>query len=184
MRPTKPFPAGTTKRLQQLLKQARSIADQRRIQAVLMRALDASPPERIAAVTGLSVNTVRVLHSRFLREGEAVLLGRPGRGGRRHSLLSAEQQAALLKKHVQAAGEGQLVEAGSFKREYEALVGHPVAATSVYRLLAKAGWRKIVPRPSHPGKQPEAEAAFKKVRGHPRAGKSAGRCALESPVHG
>ena len=121
MRPTKPFPAGTTKRLQQLLKQARSIADQRRIQAVLMRALDASPPERIAAVTGLSVNTVRVLHSRFLREGEAVLLGRPGRGGRRHSLLSAEQQAALLKKHVQAAGEGQLVEAGSFKREYEAL---------------------------------------------------------------
>lgn len=162
MRPTKPFPAGTTKRLQQLLKQARSMADQRRIQAVLMRALDASPPERIAAVTGLSVNTVRVLHSRFLREGEAVLVDRPGRGGRRRSLLSPDEQAALLKKHVQAAGEGHLVEAGSFKREYEALVGHAIAATTVYRLLAKAGWRKIVPRPSHPGKQPEAEAAFKK----------------------
>lgn len=162
MRPIKPFPAGTTKRLQQLLKQAHNVADQRRIQAVLMRALDASPPERIAAVTGLSVNTVRVLHSRFLREGEAVLVDRPGRGGRRHSLLTADQQVALLKKHVQAAGEGQLIEAGSFKREYETLVGHPVAATTVYRLLAKAGWRKIVPRPSHPGKHPEAEAAFKK----------------------
>jgi transposase len=162
MRPTKPFPAGTAKRLQELLKQARSIADQRRIQAVLMRALDASSPERIAAITGLSVNTVRVLHSRFLREGEAVLVDRPGRGGRRHSLLNPDQQDALLKKHVQAAGQGQLVEAGSFKREYETLVGHPVAATTVYRLLAKQGWRKIVPRPSHPGKQPEAEAAFKK----------------------
>jgi len=127
-----------------------------------MRAVDSSPPERIAVVTGLSVNTVRVLHSRFLREGEAFLIGRPGRGGRRHSLLSTEQQTALLKKHVQAAGEGHIVEAGSFKREYEALVGHLVAATTVYRLLAKAGWRKIVPRPSHPGKQPEAEAAFKK----------------------
>jgi len=162
MRPTKPFPTGTTKRLQQLLKQARSVADQRRIKAVLMRALDASPPGRIAVVTGLSVNTVRVLHSRFLREGEAFLLDRPGRGGRRHSLLSADQQTALLKKHVQAASEGQIVDAGTFKREYEALVGHPVAPTTVYRLLAKAGWRKIVPRPSHPGKQPEAEAAFKK----------------------
>ena len=162
MRPTKSFPAGTTQRLQQLLKQTRNVADQRRIQAVLMRALDASPPERIAAITGLSVNTVRVLHSRFLREGEAMLVGRPGRGGRRHSLLDADQQAALLKKHLPAAGEGQLVEAGSFKRDYETLVGHPVAATTVYRLLAKAGWRKIVPRPSHPGKQPEAEAAFKK----------------------
>ena len=162
MRPTKPFPTGTTKRLQQLLKQARSVADQRRIQAVLMRALDASPPERIAAITGLSINTVRVLHSRFLREGEAFLTGRPGRGGRRHSLLNAEQQAGLLEQHAQAAGEGHIVEAGSFKREYEKLVGHPVAATTVYRLLAKAGWRKIVPRPSHPGKKPEAEAAFKK----------------------
>lgn len=162
MRPPKAFPAGTTKRLQQLLKQARSVADQRRIQAVLMRALDSSPPERIAVVTGLSVNTVRMLHSRFLREGEAFLIGRPGRGGRRHSLLSTEEQTVLLNKHVQAASEGHIVEAGSFKREYEALVGHPVAATTVYRLLAKAGWRKIVPRPSHPGKQPEAEAAFKK----------------------
>lgn len=162
MRPTKPFPTGAAKRLQQLLKQARSVADQRRIQAVLIRALDASPPEHIAAVTGLSVNTVRVLHSRFLREGEAFLTGRPGRGGRRHSLLSDEQQAALLKQHLHAAGEGHIIEAGTFKRAYEAFVGHPVAATTVYRLLAKAGWRKIVPRPSHPGKKPEAEAAFKK----------------------
>jgi transposase len=162
MRPTKPFSVGTTKRLQQLLKQARSIADQRRIQAVLMRALDASPPERIAVITGLNVNTVRVLHSRFLREGEAFLLGRPGRGGRRHSLLSVDLQTALLNQHVQAAVEEHIVEAGTFKREYAALVGHSVAATTVYRLLAKAGWRKIVPRPSHPGKQPEAETAFKK----------------------
>ncbi|MBK9990084.1 MAG: winged helix-turn-helix domain-containing protein [Verrucomicrobia bacterium] len=30
------------------------------------------------------------------------------------------------------------------------LAGHPVAPSTVYRLLAKAGWRKIVPRPSHP----------------------------------
>ncbi|MEI7926144.1 MAG: M17 family peptidase N-terminal domain-containing protein [Chloroflexota bacterium] len=35
----------------------------------------------IAALTGLSVHTVRVIHSRFLREGEAWLTGRPGRGG-------------------------------------------------------------------------------------------------------
>lgn len=52
-----------------LLKQAETVADQRRIQAVLMRALDSSPPNHIAAVTGLSVATVRILHSRFLREG-------------------------------------------------------------------------------------------------------------------
>ena len=161
MRPPKPFPAGSVQRLQRLLRQARTIADQRRIQAILMRALDASPPERIAVVTGLSVNTVRVLHSRYLREAEAFLTGRPGRGGRRHALLDAGQEAALLQRHVAGAGEGRMVEAGAFKRDYEALVGHPVAATTAYRLLAKAGWRKVVPRPSHPQKDPTAEAAFK-----------------------
>ncbi len=177
MRPPKPFPTGSVQRLQQLLRQARSVADQRRIQAVLMRALDASPPERIAVVTGLSVNTVRVLHSRYLRDGEAFLCGRPGRGGRRHSLLSAEQEAELLKRHAGLAGEGRMVEAGAFKRDYEALTGHPVAASTIYRLLAKAGWRKVVPRPSHPKKDPAAEGAFKKSsprrsrRNAPRTGR-------------
>ena len=35
--------------------------------------------------------------------------------------------------------------------------------SSIYRLLAKAGWRKLAPRPSHPKKDPAAEAAFKKT---------------------
>ncbi len=162
MRPPKPFPAGSTQRLQQLLKTASSVAEQRRIQAVLMRALGTSAPESIAQVTGLSVNTVRVLHSRYLREGEGFLVGRPGRGGRRHSLLSAEQEAELLQRHLHSAGEGHMIEAGAFRHDYEKQAGHPVAASTVYRLLAKAGWRKVVPRPSHPKKDPVAEAAFKK----------------------
>jgi DNA-directed RNA polymerase specialized sigma24 family protein len=69
MRPPKDFPPGTAKRMKELLKQAGSMADQRRIQAVLMRALNASPPERIAEVTGLSVASVRVIHSRFCGKG-------------------------------------------------------------------------------------------------------------------
>jgi transposase len=163
MRPRQPFPPGTVEQMQRLLRQARTVADQRRIQAVLMRALDDLPPEHIAAVTGLSVATVRVIHSRFLREGEGYLIGRPGRGGRRHALLSVEQTRRLLARHTAAASAGEVVEAGAFKRDYEALVGHKVAASSVYRLLAKAGWRKIVPRPSHPKQSPEAQAAFKKT---------------------
>lgn len=162
MRPPKAFPRGSVALLQGLLSKARTVADQRRIQAVLMRALDASSPAKIAAVTGLRASSVRVLHSRFLREGAAFLTNRPGRGGRRRSLLTQAQAKALLEKHAAEASQGRIVEAGVFKRDYEALVGHRVAATTVYRFLAKAGWRKIVPRPSHPRKQPQAEADFKK----------------------
>lgn len=163
MRPRQAFPAGTVEQMQRLLKQVGTVADQRRIQAVLMRASDNLPPQRIAALTGLSVASVRIIHSRFLREGVAFLTDRPGRGGRRRTLLQPEQVERLLAKHTAAASAGQIVEAGTFKREYEALVGHKVAASSVYRLLAKAGWRKIVPRPSHPKQNPAAQADFKKT---------------------
>jgi transposase len=163
MRPAKEFPAGTAKRMQQLLRQARSVAEQRRIQAVLMRASDALPPAKIAELTGLSIHSVRVIHSRFLREGESCLVGRPGRGGRRHALLSEAQAAALLAAHTPDAEQGRVIVANVFKRDYERLVGHKVANASVYRLLAKAGWRKVTPRPSHPKKDPAAEAAFKKT---------------------
>ncbi len=146
-----------------LLRQARDVAEQRRIQAVLMRASDALPPAKIAELTGLSLHTVRVLHSRFMREGEACLVGRPGRGGRRHALLSEAQAGALLAAHAQDAAQGRVIVANVFKRDYERLVGHKVAVASVYRLLAKAGWRKVAPRPSHPKKDPLAEAAFKKT---------------------
>lgn len=162
MRPPKEFPPGSAAKLKQLLKQARSVADQRRIQAVLMRALDASPPERIAEVTGLSVATIRVIHSKFLRQGESWLVNRPGRGGKRRSLLSAEQAEELLGRHRDAAAKGEVIEAGAFRRDYERMVGHKVAASTVYRLLARAGWRKVAPRPSHPRKDPTVEEAFKK----------------------
>jgi transposase len=163
MRPPKAFPPGTALRLKELLKQADSVADQRRIQAVLMRALDASPPDRIAEVTGLRVSTVRVIHSRFLREGVACLVGRPGRGGKRRTLLTPKQAEQLLERHAAAAARGEVIEAGAFRRDYQELVGHKVAASTVYRLLARSGWRKLAPRPSPPRKDSEAETALKKT---------------------
>lgn len=163
MRPPKEFPPETALRMRILLRQTKDVAEQRRIQAVLMRASDALPTAKIAELTGLSVASVRILHSRFLREGEACLVGRPGRGGRRHSLLSEDQAKTLLDKHAHEAAQGRMVVANALKADYEQMVGHKVSVASVYRLLAKAGWRKIAPRPSHPRKNPSAESAFKKT---------------------
>ena len=162
MRPPKSFPEGTAERMKVLLKGSKTLDEHRRIQAVLMRASGTSSPKTIAEVTGLSFNTVRIIHSRFLREGESFLVDRAGRGGRRRVLLSEEKRAKLLDGFREKAAAGGVVEVSAIRRAYEKAAGHPVALTSVYRLLAAEGWRKIVPRPSHPKKNPESEAAFKK----------------------
>lgn len=162
MRPPKPFPAGSGEPLQRLLKQAKTVADQRRIQAVLMRALDASTPEHIATVTGLSVATVRILHSRFLRERVACLKDRPGRGGRRKTLAVGSPGDRLAGETRSGRGRrpdggGRSVPAG-LRGACRASGGglHGLSAAG------KAGWRKVVPRPSHPKRDPATEAAFKK----------------------
>jgi hypothetical protein len=48
MRPSNDFPADTAGRIRVLLRRAKDIAEQRPIQAVLMRALDALPPAQIS----------------------------------------------------------------------------------------------------------------------------------------
>ena len=55
--------SGTTERMFVLLKQSKDVAEQRRIQAVLMSASDAFPLAKIAELTGLGVHLVRV-HAR------------------------------------------------------------------------------------------------------------------------
>ncbi len=46
---------------------------------------------------------------------------------------------------------------------YEELVGRTVHKTTIYRLLERHQWRKIVPRQSHPKADPKEQEAFKKT---------------------
>jgi hypothetical protein len=148
------FPEGCVPRLRESLNRARSVAEQRRGQAVLRRALNAASVGQIAMVTGLRVNTVRVRHSRYLREGDAVLVGRPGRGGRNRSHLCAEQEAGLPARHVDRAGAGGLVEA--------------VRSSAATRPWSDARWRRPAfagcwPRPAGARLRP-APPILKKTR--------------------
>jgi len=161
MRPRKLFPLGSAEVLRSALKSARGAGEVRRIQAVLMRAISDAPPAEIAAVTGLSVATVRILHSTFLTKGLEGLLG-PGRGGARRRNLSHEDEIALLAGFLAPAKSGGVVVVKAIHEAYEAALGRPVSSTTVYRLLARHGWRKITPRSRHPKQDVAAQAAFKK----------------------
>jgi transposase len=148
--------------LERLLKHARKTDERTRIQAVLMRAAFSLTPAQIATATGLSINSVRILHSRFLREGDACLVGRPGRGGRRHALLPLEEQQRFLARYEEDAAKGLILSVGQIKHDYERLLGQTVSLASIYRMMERIGWRKVVPRPHHPKKKPDSEQAFKK----------------------
>lgn len=152
----------TVARLAERLKQANSHSEYQRIQCVLIRATLGSSAAEIAQLLGWSTATVHVLHSRFAKEGDAIFDLR-GRGGRRHQHLSEDQEQDLLAPFVERAQAGGMLTVAEIQRAYQAQVGKTVAPSTIYRLLDRHGWRKVVPRLRHPKADVTAQAAFKKT---------------------
>ena len=55
-----------------------------------------------------------------------------------------------------------MVNIHDLKAAYEQAIGHPTSNSTVYNLLARHGWRKLMPRPFHPKRDLAAQSAFKK----------------------
>ena len=148
--------------LAERLKRASSHAQYQRIQCVLIRATLGSTAAEIAQLLGWSTATVHVIHSRWAKEGEA-LFDLRGRCGRRHQHLSADAEADLLAPFAAQAQAGGLLHGSEIKHALEQQVGTTVASSTVYRMLDRHGWRKVVPRPRHPKADTQAQDAFKKT---------------------
>lgn len=161
MRPPQPLPDGAYEQLTRLLPEVRSKADYRRVLCVGLRAALGLPAAAVALALGWRTSSVYNLPSRYQQQGEGALLG-TGRGGRRPAGLSPEQEQRLLHSFTPTAEQGGMVEAGALVRAYEQEVGHPVARSTVYRLLTRQGWRQLVPRPQHPDASREVQEAFQK----------------------
>ncbi len=159
----------TVQRLADRLKRAGSHSEYQRIQCVLIRATLGSSAAEIAQLLGWSTATVHVLHSRWAKQGEAIFDVR-GRGGRHHQYLTPEHEEELLAPFVQRAQAGGMLTVAEVQQAYRERAGKEVARSTIYRLLERHGWRKVVPRPRHPKADVAAQAAFKKTspRGTPR----------------
>ena len=155
----------TVERLAERLKQAGSHAEYQRIQCVLIRATLGSSAQQIAQLLGWSTGTVHVIHSRWSKEGDAIFELR-GRGGRHHQHLTPEQEQQLLAPFVARAEAGGMLTVAEIQQAYQEQLGKEVAPSTVYRLLDRHGWRKVVPRPRHPKSDVAAQEAFKKTSPH------------------
>ena len=127
--------------------------------------LEPRPAEEIAAQLGVSrpfVSKISSLYKRFGPQG----LETVGPGGRRNEYLSKDEEAAFLAPFIKRAAQGEIVTANVIKQAFEQRLGHEVDESTIYRLLQRHQWRKVVPRPIHPEADPEAQEAFKKTSSH------------------
>jgi transposase len=118
--------------------------------------------EEIAKHCGVSKAMVHQVISTYNRLGvEAVET--PGKGGRRHEYLTWQEEQLFLTPFFARAQSGEIATTAEIQQAFEARLGHEVDESTMYRLLNRHGWRKLMPRPKHPQASKEAKAQFKKT---------------------
>jgi transposase len=132
-----------------------------RIRMVLLRESGMTQPA-IAQAMGVSVSTVNRAHMSYDGGGIKSLKSKPCGGRQRENMTLAEEKA-LLAGFAKAAGAGEMLNIHDLKAAYEKAIGHETSNSTVYNLLDRHGWRKLMPRPFHPQRDLAAQNAFKKT---------------------
>lgn len=141
---------------------ATSVESLRQCQAVLLPGVFGATLEQTAAVLGVGRATVARLQAAFRQQESANPTPARHWGGRRQSLLTAEEEEAFLKPWLESAPTGNLVVVSPIRAALAQRLGQPVKPSVVYRLLARHGWRKVAPDTRHPKSKPEVQEAWKK----------------------
>jgi len=132
-------------------------------------ALDGMSREEAARSAGMDRQTLRDWVIRYNEHGLDGLFDRSGAG--RPPRLTAEEQAELL-EIVLTGSDPEATGISAYTREDLAAIcterfGKPFHPSSMSRVLKRLGLSRQKTRPSHPMKDPAAQAAFKKSPGHP-----------------
>ena len=136
------------------------VAQRERIQMVLLRESGMTQPA-IAEAMGVSLSTVNRAHMAYDGGGIKALKPKPI-GGRQRENITLSEEKALLARFAKAAGAGEMLNIHDLKATYEQAIGHPTSNSTVYNLLDRHGWRKLMPRPFHPNRNRAAQDNFKK----------------------
>jgi len=136
----------------------------KRLLALHMRMLGKTNKE-VSEVVGLSAQYVTEIVAKYLNKGINNLLENKHKGNNRN--MSVSEEAAFLDQFLELADAGQIVTIHTIMEKYNEVTGKECRDTTIYRLLKRHGWRKVTPRPEHPGKASEEDiAASKKLTKH------------------
>ncbi len=164
------LPHLSVEEVKQKIKTATSFRRQQKWLIIYNALVDPRPAVEIALHTGTTKRTVHQVVSDYNRKGvEAIseagtpsVIETPGKGGRRRGYMSLAEEKKFLTPFMDLAQKGLITTVTKIKRAYEAEIGQKVHKTTIYRLLKRHEWRKVMPRSHHPDADFEEQEEFKK----------------------
>lgn len=157
--------AGGTKDLawaREQVAEARSADELRHAQAILLPLELGLSLEQTAVAIGRSVSLTCKLRNRKRRErAKEIPLRKKKRELRNRAATTLAREAALLDQVLTEAGSGGIVVIPNLKPAFEKALGREIALSTLYRVLARHGWRKLAPDTAHPKGDPLRRESFK-----------------------
>ena len=159
-RPQQTYSAEQCMEVKKAYKASKDAREQTRLLCLRLRIEKSYSAKQIANIVDCSEGLVKKVISEYGREGLASIMR--GKFGGNHRNLSYAEEKALLEPFLREAEKGKILIVSDIHKTYEAAVGHTVPASTVYRMLFRHNWRKVMPRPRHPKANPEEQEANKK----------------------
>jgi transposase len=122
---------------------ANDVHELRKAQSILLPALFSLDLVATGIVIGRSKASVCRLQAEFRAQCVGAHMAPKKRGGRRRQNMSFEQEAQLLEPFFQKARKGKPFVVADIRKAYETAIGKKVPASTIYRILARHGWRPL-----------------------------------------
>lgn len=132
-----------------------------RLKCLKLRAVDKKPLSEIATVTEYNEKYVSQLISKYYNKGITAITSSKYGGNSRK--LTKEEEQELLNPFLEKAQNGEIVVVDEIRKAYDERTKESSAHATIYYVLARNGWRKIMPRSKHPKKASDDDIdAYKK----------------------
>lgn len=143
------------------MQSARSLADYKRWQIIYNVCVYSVDADYLSDITGYSkANVYNVIQS-FNKSKELDVSTKP-KGGRRRSLMSIDEEKALMNSLESKALKGQILSGNDVRKIVEQKINKTVSDDYIWDLFKRNGWTKHSPRPHHPNKNIDKQDEFKK----------------------
>lgn len=132
-------------------------------QSVLLPSRIGATLEQIASILGVSRATVPRMQKTFRTQFGGSTSSPPRNwGGRRRQLMSPAEEKVFLQPWLDQASSGGMVVVSPIRAALAQHLNKTIAASVVYKLLARHGWRKVAPDTRHPKSDPKVQEEWKK----------------------
>jgi len=157
---SKIHPHLSLREIDQRLRQTQGFWKVQRWMAIRYAMVHPSNARQIAKAVGLSTSSVQHLIGNYNKEG-ATAIETKGSGGRKYGYLTLEQEKSFLASCEEKALSGHYTTVDDIQKAFEQKAGKSVARSTIYRLLDRHNWRKLVPRHQDIDKQQEFKKTLK-----------------------